>query len=226
MLTETGEIKRVKATYGYYRQPDGWITVSPMADLDELHYRKRGWEPLSQYGRIELTTEYAADHPLEALFIQGGAHELSVDQIIKSALHLTRPLIPVCRQPLNQFHPTHKATCWQGAQPVEFPQLQGVIPDPVACRFCDRSQFPTEEARDQHETVSHKEEKGDIRTGQTLADALIKGLNGGQSRPAPVAAVEQSVLSVLSEVGLNKTQLAALKAAGLIQKEPSNDEPD
>src|SRR3990167_4689408 len=109
----------VKPSYGYYRQPNGWITVSPAAELDELHYRRKGWEPLTQYGRIEMTAEYAADHPLEALFMKGGAKELCREQIIESALHLNPPLIPACGKALDQYHKRHTELCWRDAQRVE-----------------------------------------------------------------------------------------------------------
>ena len=215
-MTMESVLPRVKPTYGYYRQPNGWITVSPMADLDELHYTRRGWTALTQYGRIEMTTEYSADHPLEALFMQGGAKELCREQIIDSALHLTRPLIPGCKQPLNQYHPRHVKACMDSAVPVEFPQLNGDIPEGFQCRFCSTDPHPTEKARNQHESVVHKDEKGDIRTGETLAAALVKGLNGASQPAADEGPSGQVVLDVLANVGLNQTQLKALRAAGLI----------
>lgn len=204
-----GTQSNVKPTFGYYRQPDGWITVSPATELDELHYRRRGWEPLTRYGRFEMNSEYTADHPLETLFMLGGVHELSREQIIKSALHLNPPLIPNCRTPLNQRHPQHNVRCMAGARAVVFPQLNDEVLESFQCRFCERPPFSTVQARDQHESVMHKDERGEIRSGSVIADALIKGF-GGQ---APNA---QSVdpLAVLANVGLNKTQRAALLAAG------------
>lgn len=174
---QAGVTKQAKPTYGYYRQPNGWITVSPATDLEELKYRREGWEALTRYGRIEMSTEYAADHPLEALFMFGGAHELSVEQIIESALHLNPPLVPRCRQPLNQFHKRHTAPCWQGAEAVSFPQLESPPPG-LNCRFCDRV-LPTEEARSQHESVMHQKEKAEIRSGEALATSLVQGLRTG-----------------------------------------------
>lgn len=175
---QQGVVKQGPATYGYYRQPNGWITVSPMTQLDELKYRQEGWEPLAQYGRVEMASEYMADHPLEPLFMRGGAVELCREQIVESGLHLDPPLVPRCGRPLGQFHKSHNETCWKGAEPVFFPQLEEV-PATFPCRFCDRV-LPIEKAREQHEGVAHKDEKGDIRTGQTLADALVKGLRGAE----------------------------------------------
>lgn len=178
-MNATGErVRAPQLTYGYYRQPNGWITVSPNTALEELKYRREGWEPLAEYGSVEMATEYMVDHPLEVLFMNGGAKELPREQIIGMALHLNPPLIPVCRMPLHQNHKRHDATCWQGAEAVEFPQLNGDIPAGFDCRFCDRPLFPTEQARRQHEGVSHKQEKGEIRTGETLANSLIEGLQG------------------------------------------------
>ena len=210
---------KIKPSYGYYRQPNGWITVSPAAELDELHYRRRRWEPLIQYGRFEMSTPYAANHPLEALFMLGGAHELSREQIIESGLHLNPPLIPSCRTPANQYHPQHNANCMSGATPVVFPQLTAEDMVAYPCRFCEASK-PTEKARNQHETVMHKDEKSDIRTGQALSDGnkeLISGLIN-VLRPGSPESDESNVLKVLESVGLNKGQRRALEEAGLLPK--------
>ena len=48
--------KKAKPTFGYYRQPDGFITASPATTSDELRYRRGGWEPLLQYGHFEMGT--------------------------------------------------------------------------------------------------------------------------------------------------------------------------
>lgn len=185
---QLGRYRQARPTYGYYRQPNGWITVSPMTDLEELKYRREGWEPLPQYGRVEMTSEYAADHPLEWLFVQDGAKELSVEQIIESGLHLDPPLLPTCGKPLNQYHKRHLPTCWANAQPVYFPQLDQINEQPPPqCRFCQRPPFPTEQARDQHETVMHREERGEIRTGETLANSLVRGLTAAGQPVSPQA---------------------------------------
>lgn len=177
--TRQGIAPRAKATYGYYRQPNGWITVSPATDLEELKYVREGWVRLPQYGVIEMASEYMADHPLEALFMQGGAKELCREQIVETGLHLNPPLVPTCGRFLDQYHKRHTTLCWNGAEPVSFPQMDGLEIESFPCRFCDRAPFPTAKARDQHEGVMHKEERSDIRTGQTLADSLVKGLSGG-----------------------------------------------
>ena len=173
-----------KSVLGYYRQPNGWITASPQSDLDQLKYMRKGWEPLAQYGIVSITCEYDVDHPLEALFLAGGAKELPLEQIIAMGFHLNPPLLPSCGKRIDQTHKRHKATCFANQQPVTFPQLDELdeIPEGFQCRFCERSPFPTEQARDQHETVMHKEEKSDIRSGQVLADHLIRGLKGEASQ--------------------------------------------
>lgn len=171
-----------RSEHAYYRQPNGWITVSPITELDELRYRREGWEPLPQYGHVEMTTEYVVDHPLEVLFMFGGAHELPVDQIIEMGLHLNPPLVPTCGKRLSQSHKKHNANCWVDAEPVSFPQLKE-SPSGFPCRFCDRLPFPSEKARTQHEGVMHKDEKGDIRTGETLADSIVRGLKGAPETP-------------------------------------------
>lgn len=207
-------IPRIKATYGYYRQPNGWITLSPAADLDELKYIRRGWTPLRQYGRVEMTSPYAVDHPLEALFMAGGVRELPREQVIMQALHLNSLMIPGCNKPLSQFHKRHTAACMANAYELTFPQLGPGDMKSYQCRFCDRDPFSTEKAQLQHEGVAHKEEKGDISTGNALAEALVKGLRG--SGVIGSAESESRVLGVLEQVGLNKSQIRALREAGLI----------
>ena len=182
---------RIRPSYGYYRQPNGWLTVSPASDLDELHYTRKGWTRLGQYGRIEMTAEYAADHPFEALFMLGGVHEFSREQIIESAMHLNPPIVPGCRTPLSQNHPRHNGVCMATAYTVEFPQITEADLVSFQCRFCQRAPFSTDLARDTHEGVMHKEEKSDIRTGETLAAAMVKGLSGPvKETAAPVEAPE------------------------------------
>jgi len=177
--------------YGYYRQPNGWITVSPMAPIDLARYQEEGWTPLRQYGFMEMNSEYAADHPFEALFMFGGVEEMPVDQIIGMAFHLNPPVVPSCGRRLDQVHKHHTRACWVGARPVSFPQLTDP-PEGLPCRFCERSPFPTGAARDQHEAVMHKDERGEIRTGEVLAGALVRGLKDApqaapQTRPHPYA---------------------------------------
>src|SRR3990167_2148230 len=173
---QQGVIARTRPTYGYYRQPNGWLTVSPITELEQLHYVSEGWTRLGSYGLVEMTSVYMANHPFEPLFQRGGAKEMCREQIIESGFHLKPPMVPVCGKVIDQYHRSHGSDCWAGAQPVVFPQLQGETFSGLDCRLCDRKGFPTERARDQHESVMHKEEKGDIRTGKVLAESLVDGL--------------------------------------------------
>lgn len=182
--TEKTGVGQGYSRYGYYRQPNGWITVSPMTTIDVARYQEEGWTPLRQYGFVEMNSEYAADHPLEVLFMFGGAKELPVEQIIGMALHLNPPVVPSCGRRLDQNHKHHSRDCWVNAQPVSFPQLTDA-PDGLPCRFCERPPFPTEAAREQHEAVVHKDERGEIRTGETLAGALVRGLRGAPVQETP-----------------------------------------
>ena len=173
----------VRPNYGYYRQPNGWIKPAVITSLEELKYRREGWVPLPQYGRFDMGTGYTADHPLELLLMNGGARELCEDQIRQQGLYMNPPLLPTCRQAITQNHKKHSPSCWINAKPAYFPQVENMTDlGPFDCRFCDRK-LPTTQARDQHESVMHKEEKASIRTGESLAGALNKGLK--QSNPAP-----------------------------------------
>jgi hypothetical protein len=154
-----------------------------MSTIDLARYQEEEWEPLRQYGFMEMNSEYAADHPFEALFMFGGAKEMPVEQIIGMAFHLTLPVVPSCGKRLDQNHKHHNRGCWVNAQPVSFPQLTDP-PDGFQCRFCERPPFPSGTAREQHEAVMHKDERGEIRTGEVLANAMVRGLKGvSQAEP-------------------------------------------
>lgn len=199
--------ERIQPTYGYYRQPDGFITLSPATELEELHYIKEGWTSLHQYGRVEITSEYVADHPLEGLFVLGGAHELSERQIYEQGLYLHPPLVPSCGKLLNQYHKRHRGVCWLNAKPVQFPQLATMTDlGPFPCRFCE-AQKPTRAARDQHEGVVHKTEKGNIQTGEVLAEALLRG---GMKPPGQEP--QGDVSSILEELARLRAKLESLEA--------------
>src|SRR3990167_1920144 len=217
VLDEDPEVKRVKPNYGYYRQPNGWIKVSVVSTMEKLHYMEEGWQQLSQYGTFDMTSGYTADHPLELLFMHGGAKELPVDQVIAMGFHFKPPKIPRCRKAIDQQHKKHKLSCWP-AIPVEFPQLQDVDCQEWLCVFdtCPRSVagdgFSTEKVKNKHESIMHKTEKDSIRTGQVLADSLIKGLSGLAMQPQ---VVPNEALTILSTVGLTVAQKKALADAGV-----------
>lgn len=209
-MLENNHQEPSKPTYGYYRQPDGWITASPCTDTDELQYRRSGWEPLRQYGSFEMSTPYMANHPLEPLFMRGGAAELGEEQIRQMGLYIDPPKVPTCRTPLGQDHKHHTGACLARAKPVVFPQLESMTDrGPFPCTICSRP-FPTTEARDQHTMVMHAPEKSDERTGQSLSAALIKGL-GGRNSEEPAAATE--VTALLEQMQEMKRELAALKGS-------------
>ena len=214
----TGVGPGVLPSHMYYRQANGWVKPALATELEELKYRREGWEPLIQYGKFDLVDDYTVNHPLEALFIMGGAGEMQRDQIMQMGFHLHPPLVPVCGMPIHQFHKRHLARCWVGARPVRFHQLDGESFEPFPCRFCEVEKA-TEKARDQHETVMHKAERGDIRTGETLGRALTQGLGpiigqatASQATATPAlaadveAAAQAAVQRLLGKLRLSKKQ--------------------
>ena len=207
-------LSRIRPTYGYYRQPNGWVKPAVVTAMEELKYRREGWVPLPQYGRFDMGTSWAADHPLELLFVMDGAKELCEEQIRQQGLFMNPPLVPTCRQGLTQLHRQHDRNCWIGAKPVEFPQVAHMTDlGPFLCRFCDRK-LPTTEARSQHEGVMHKDEKSDIRTGETLAACLIEGL-----RPVAAPTVAAAPVTTGSATDAQLMRLAQLEAADLARLE-------
>ena len=176
--------RRIQPTFGYYRQPNGWITVSPITRLEKLKYVEQGWTCLDSYGTFDMTA-YTVNHPLEGLFMFGGAKELPAEQVLQMGLYIDPPLVPRCKQHLTQFHRSHRADCWRGAQKVEFPQLADVPKEligPFICDFCKRK-MPTVEARQQHQSVAHTKPLGDVQTGTSLGKALADALNGKTADP-------------------------------------------
>ena len=176
--------RRIQPTYGYYRQKNGWITVSTITRLEKVNYIERGWTALDKYGAFDMTP-YVANHPFEALFMFGGVHEMSAEQVLQTGLYMNPPLVPRCRQHITQFHRTHTKACWVGAQPVVFPQMAELPPErvgPFQCRFCPR-ELPTREGREQHQSVVHQEALSSLRTGQSVGESLAGVLGGMQKVP-------------------------------------------
>src|SRR3990167_8478355 len=112
--------RRIQPTFGYYRQPHGWITTSPLTRLEKRPHARPGCGALGAYGAFDMGA-YTANPPFEGLFMCGGAKEMSVDQILQTGLYIDPPLVPRCRQHLTQFHRSHTANCWRGAQRVGVP---------------------------------------------------------------------------------------------------------
>ena len=179
--------RRIQPTYGYYRQPNGWITFSTITRLEKLKYVEQGWESLDVYGTFDASP-YVLAHPFEALFMFGGAHEMPVDQLTQTGLYMDPPLVPTCRLHLTQFHRRHTRACWNGAEPVEFPQLEGLDLEPSPCGLCERV-LPTVEAKVQHQSVVHKEALGNLQTGKSLGESLAEAL--GNVAPGSPARVEE-----------------------------------
>lgn len=169
--------RRIAPTFGYYRQPNGWLTISPNTRLERLKYTEQGWTYLDAYGAFDMTA-YTANHPFEGLFMFGGAKEMSVQQILETGLYIDPPKVPTCRQHLTQYHRSHTQNCWRGATPVEFPQLATVPKEllgPFVCDFCSRK-MPTRVALKQHQSVAHTEPLGNVQMGRSLGDALALAL--------------------------------------------------
>ena len=205
---------KTRPTFGYYRQPDGWITASPATNTDELQYRRSGWVPLTEYGMFEMSTPYMVNNPLEPLFMRGGAHELTVDQVVKQGLYLNPPVVPRCGIALGQDHKRHTRACMSGAKRVEFPQMAGRDTDGFTCTFgCGRPPFPTAEARDQHASVMHAPEKSDERTGNSLAEALLKGFGQGGKAPEADPFMMNTVLAKMEAMQAELVELRSQQPA-------------
>ena len=183
VASELGQ--RIRPTFGYYRQRNGWITISPTTQLERVHYIARGWTYLEKYGTFDMSP-YVANHPFESLFMFGGVEEMPAQQVLETGLYIDPPMIPRCMQHMTQYHRGHTAACWRGAEPVHFPQMATLDPKtvgPFACEFCQRK-LPTEPARRQHQSVAHAKELGNLQTGQSMGKSLAEVLNAKAAQPS------------------------------------------
>lgn len=194
-------LPKARPVYSYYRKPDGDVTVAVVSPMERLAFIEEGWTPL-KYPNFDMTTGYAADHPFEALFISGGAHELSRKQCIEIGFHINPPTIPRCRRLLDQNHKKHHPTCYP-AITIDLPQVADA--ESFKCRICEKV-FPIEGARRRHENVGHKPEKASMATGTALAEALAIAL-----RPI----MSKINRTDLKGVTFSKTQIEVLKKAGI-----------
>lgn len=199
--------KNIQATYGYYRQPNGWVTASPITRLELLKYTEEGWQYLEAYGAFDMTP-YGVTHIFEGLFMFGGAKELCADQILQTGLYFDPPLVPRCKQHLTQFHRAHKAACWRGATKVEFPQLATIPKEligPFPCEFCSRK-MATQEGRRQHQQVAHTTPLNNIELGRTLGNTMAAAL--GSNRAATAAPADDTEASLRKRVAELEAQVA------------------
>jgi hypothetical protein len=168
----------------YYRLPNGWIGVGAVGVSGQEMYRmmRRGWQPLSKYGKFNWDPYYL-DHPFEVLIQNGGADEIPFEQLEAMGYLFDPPLIPVCGKKVgradDRLHRQHDPyTCWNGAQPARFPQLEGrSLPaiDDLLCHFCNNGErYPTIKSRDQHVRVMHNEILQTVAQGKTVADSIVE----------------------------------------------------
>jgi len=197
----------------YLRNPSGEVVFADAQDNEIMKKVRRGWTPLFEYGQFG-SSAYYMDHPYEPLFQAGGARELSLEQVVSMGYHLRPPLVPTCDKHVGtEGHVTHvgqlggrnarERGCWNGAQTVRFPQLEGldkgVPPAPDECEYCGRDDFATEQALHQHQGVMHADRRQQVELG----DAIVSGLqrtgviSGGAQDATAIAAAVAATLQAL-----------------------------
>lgn len=216
-----------RPVFGYYVKSDGEVTFAVTSPMEKLHYLEEGWKHLPQYGAFDATTEYTANHPFETLFMYGGAKEMPVSQVIANGFHVWQPEIPGCNHPIDQNHKRHNQGCFANRRMVVFPQLRGSDAKAWTCTFCEAVRA-TEEGLKNHMAAVHREERGELRGGEAIASALLKGLQGGNAINNGETVVTNidaaaQIIDILQGVGLNKAQVAALAKAGLIEEKNDGD---
>jgi hypothetical protein len=196
----------------YCRMPSGEVVACDSSDSELMKKIKRGWVALNDYGQFG-SSAYYMDHPYEPLFQAGGAREMSVAQVIELGYHLRPPIVPTCERHVgdSKDHLMHSGApgassakaqgCWRGAQPVHFPQLDGVsLPErPDECEYCGRDDFATVRSIKQHQDVMHN----DRRQQQQLGEAIVSGLQhtGVVSAGTDASAIAAAVAATLQALG-------------------------
>lgn len=205
--------KIAKPNFGYYRQSNGYITVAQTSPMEEMNYMKLDrCIRMPEYGSFDMTTEYAAHHPFELLFINGGAKEMPVEQVLELGFHVSAPIIPRCRQRLDQMHRGHDSSCYPGIK-VTFPQLADADTTVYPCTTegCNRSrsgnELPSAEALKNHTTVMHSDDSKSVKNGSAIGQAIVEGLRA--------AGIGQNLNSVLSKIKLTEVQKAELIKLGI-----------
>lgn len=193
----------------YWRMPDGRVFAANWDERDYARKVRRGYQPLEQYGYYAASAYYM-DHPYEALFQAGGAGELSVEDVIGLGYAQHPPLVPTCGQHIGSSKDhaaSHVPACWTNAQPVVFPQLEGVEISPLLeCEYCGRADLATEVALKQHQEVMHSER----RQQEGLSSAIIDGLSrGGALSPGSSAeSIAAAVAATLQALGVSPSHAA------------------
>lgn len=200
--------RKLQPTFGYYRQPNGDITISPVTRMEKLKYEERGWEHLARYGAFDMTP-YVANHKFEGLLMMGGVHELSTRQLIETGMYFNPPRVPTCKQHITQYHRAHTSQCWVGAKLAVFPQMKEVPSEqlgPFTCEFCDR-RIPTAQGLAQHQSVAHRDEQARLQTGRSMGQSLAAVLSG-----SPGSNGNQEVERLASQVATMERRIRELTA--------------
>jgi hypothetical protein len=232
------EIRQIgSGDYQDYRQPNGWVDMGQIGKRRsyETNLMRAGWKPfggpavavlgMADYGAFAID-EYYLEHPHEVLLMRGGAHELPLEQVVALGYHLRPPLIPRCGLQIGAPHKAasgsrlHLSICWKGAQHARFPQLgASAAVDPGLCPFCERANFATSQARNQHVRVMHKDEMQQM----SLADAIVKGVQAAQgSVAAPSTTLDREAAEIAEAARLAAEQQAIdlkMRALGLLDED-------
>lgn len=174
--------------YQYYRQPNGYITVSPAFGTDMLRYMMEGWTPLTRYGRFKLN-QHVHEHKFEWLFQKSGQLEVPIAQLIEEGFHTRETKVPGCglwmgkpesyefqsarmRENIipNLSH-KHDAQCYEEGWVVKFPQFSQEMPESFPCQFCS-DVGTTEKALERHVSIAHKDRVAAYSTANAIASAL------------------------------------------------------
>src|SRR5215472_18334374 len=215
----------------YFRTPSGEVYAADSADGEVMKKVRRGITPLFEYGQFG-SSAYYMDHPFEPLFQAGGASAMARAQIVELGYHLRPPLVPTCGQHVGQSkeHLMHAGSpggrnarergCWNGAQPVRFPQLEGVAIEAVPeCEYCGRDDFATSASLRQHQSVMHSDRRQQVE----LADGIVAGLMRSGTLPGGSGSAAEIAAAVV--IALRQLERTVPDPAPIPDDDDDDDEP-
>ena len=176
-------VNKGQLTHAYYSKPNGDITIGPSHWMMEAQLERR--KPRDRWTRLKTDLspdsapippfdiyDYTLERPFENLAIWGKLALVPRKQVLELGLH-KRPdlLVPVCGMGLSPFHFAHTDACFVGAQPYRWTQMHPEDYAEIAeCQYCGQT-MPTEQARQFHIRIMHKEDWQHEAMGKAIVDA-------------------------------------------------------
>lgn len=183
------------APMGYWRKPDGWVTLSQYGDNGTEKKLDREFVRLGKYGTYSSSAIARDKDPLLPLVLKGGLCELPAEQVKNLGWH--RAPDRTAKRSHREVHAMVQAVMQrQGCSHEEavvavMPQLAGVDLKDWECVPCKGRWFPTQGAFENHTTVMHREALQSESIGKAVAAAHGAATGASASNEALLALIAQ-----------------------------------